>query len=117
VVVAAGPATPYGRALVHPRLCKAIKRRQRATYRNLDPVALLAEVRGCQEELGERIGKRGLAAATASATGMARLSHVAHQPNTCSTGHIDQLQWGLLLQPQLGVELSSPLAPHGSIRR
>jgi hypothetical protein len=57
------PATPYERALVHPRLSKAIKRRLRSTYRGLDPVALLAEIRATQEELGERIGKRGLAAA------------------------------------------------------
>jgi hypothetical protein len=57
------PATPYERALAHPKLSKAIKRRLRETYRNLDPVALLAEIRATQEELGERIGKRGLAAA------------------------------------------------------
>jgi hypothetical protein len=57
------PATPYERALAHPKLSKAIKRRLRETYRNLDPVALLAEIRAAQEELGERIGKRGLAAA------------------------------------------------------
>ena len=58
------PATPYERALTHPRLSQAIKRRLRQTYRGLDPVALLAEMRAAQEELGERIGKRGLAAAT-----------------------------------------------------
>lgn len=56
------PATPYARALAHPKLSKAIKRRLRETYRSLDPVALLAEVRRCQDELGERIGKRGLIA-------------------------------------------------------
>lgn len=58
------PATPHERALMHPKLSKAIKRRLRETYRNLDPVALLAEIRATQEELGDRIGKRGLAAAT-----------------------------------------------------
>ena len=57
------PATPYERALAHPQLSKAIKRRLRETYRSLDPVALLAEIRAAQDELGERIGKRGLAAA------------------------------------------------------
>jgi hypothetical protein len=61
------PATPYARALAHPQLSKAIKRRLRSTYRNLDPVALLAEIRECQGELGDRIGKRGLAAATGAA--------------------------------------------------
>ena len=59
------PATPYERALAHPKLSKAIKRRLRETYRSLDPVALLAEIRAAQDELGERIGKRGLAAAPA----------------------------------------------------
>lgn len=59
------PATPYARALAHPKLSAAIKRRLRETYRGLDPVALLAEVRSCQTVLGDRIGKRGLAAATA----------------------------------------------------
>lgn len=56
------PATPYERALAHPKLSKAIKRRLRETYCTLDPVALLAEIRAAQEILGERIGKRGLAA-------------------------------------------------------
>src|SRR6476619_3230024 len=56
------PATPYERALTHPRLSNASKRRLRETYRSLDPVALLAEIRAAQEILGERIGKRGLAA-------------------------------------------------------
>ena len=60
------PATPYERALAHPQLSKAIKRRLRETYRGLDPIALLAEIRVAQDELGERIGKRGLALAAAS---------------------------------------------------
>ncbi|MGV7219840.1 integrase catalytic domain-containing protein [Bradyrhizobium sp. UFLA05-112] len=54
------PATPYERALAHPKLASAIKRRLRAAYRTLDPVQLLADIRAAQEELGERIGKRGL---------------------------------------------------------
>ncbi|MCP3468052.1 DDE-type integrase/transposase/recombinase [Bradyrhizobium sp. CCGUVB23] len=54
------PATPYERALAHPKLASAIKRRLRAEYRTLDPVQLLADIRAAQEELGERIGKRGL---------------------------------------------------------
>ena len=57
------PATPYERALTHPKLSHAIKRRLRETYRSLDPVALLAEIRRCQDELGKRIARRGLAAA------------------------------------------------------
>lgn len=57
------PATPYERALMHPKLALTVKRRLRETYRTLDPVQLLAEIRAAQEELGERIGKRGLAPA------------------------------------------------------
>src|SRR6478735_11621956 len=57
------PATPYERALAHPKLSKAAKRRLRETYRSLDPVALLAEIRRCQDELGGRIARQGLAAA------------------------------------------------------
>ena len=60
------PATPYERALAPPQLSKAIKLRMRETYRGLDPMALLAEIRAAQNDLGERIGKRGLAVATAS---------------------------------------------------
>lgn len=54
------PVTPYERALAHSKLPKAIKRRLRETYRTLDPVALLAEMRRCQEELGQRIDARGI---------------------------------------------------------
>src|ERR1700727_2494527 len=39
------PATPYARALAHPKLSKAVKRRLREIYRPLDPVALPAERR------------------------------------------------------------------------
>src|ERR1700743_731299 len=46
------PATPYERALAHPKLSKAVKRRLREIYRTLDPVALLADMRAAQRELG-----------------------------------------------------------------
>ena len=59
------PATPYERALAHPKLSKAIKRRLRETYRSLDPVALLAEIR---------------AARTSSASGSARRGGLPRQP-------------------------------------
>ena len=58
------PATPYERALAHPKLTRKIKQRLRAQYRTLDPVVLLSEIRAAQEELGRRIDRRGLAAAT-----------------------------------------------------
>src|SRR5271157_4575033 len=59
------PATPYARALAHPKLSKAVKRRLRELYRTLDPVALLAEIRDAQTELGTRVDARaGKIAAT-----------------------------------------------------
>jgi len=61
------PATPYARALAHPKLSKAVKRRLREIYRTLDPVALLAEMRDAQAELGTRVDARaGKLAAAAS---------------------------------------------------
>jgi hypothetical protein len=52
------PATPCERALAHPALAKAIKRKLRAMHRSLDPVALLAEVREAQAQLGTRVDQR-----------------------------------------------------------
>ena len=64
------PATPYARALAHPKVSKAVKKRLREFYRTLDPVALLAEVRAAQAELGTRVDARaGRYAVMAAATG------------------------------------------------
>jgi Integrase core domain len=52
------PATPYERALEHPKVPVAVKQRLRDQYRMLDPVAVLAEIRAAQEELGSRIDRR-----------------------------------------------------------
>ena len=52
------PATPFERALAHSRVTKAVKARLRDMHRTLDPVALLAEMRAAQTELGERIDRR-----------------------------------------------------------
>jgi Integrase core domain len=52
------PSTPYQRALAHPMVAEAVKERLRTQYRTLDPVALLAEIRSAQEELGNRIDRR-----------------------------------------------------------
>ena len=61
------PATPYARALAHPKLSKTVKQRLRALYHTLDPVALLAEMRDAQTELGTRVdGRAGKIAAAAS---------------------------------------------------
>src|SRR3954454_24801606 len=52
------PSTPYERALAHPMVPEAVKKRLREQYRMLDPVALLAEIRAALEELGNRIDRR-----------------------------------------------------------
>ena len=52
---------------------EAVKKRLRAQYRTLDPVALLAEIRAAQEELGNRIDRRARAALPNSASGMSDL--------------------------------------------
>jgi hypothetical protein len=52
------PSTPYERALAHPKVPAAVKQRLRDLYRTLNPVALLAEIRTAQEELGNRIDRR-----------------------------------------------------------
>ena len=45
-------------ALAHPKVTAAVKKRLRDQYRSLDPVALLAEIRATQEELGNRVDRR-----------------------------------------------------------
>jgi hypothetical protein len=52
------PSTPYDRALAHPEVSTAVKQRLREQYRTLDPIALLAEIRATQEELGNRVDRR-----------------------------------------------------------
>jgi hypothetical protein len=52
------PLTPYERALAHPKVTAAVKKRLRDQYRSLDPVALLAEIRATQDELGNRVDRR-----------------------------------------------------------
>ena len=52
------PSTPCARALAHPNLAAAVKKRLREQHRTLDPVALLAEIRAAQEELGNRVDRR-----------------------------------------------------------
>jgi hypothetical protein len=52
------PSTPCERALAHPNVAAAVKKRLREQHRTLDPVALLAEIRAAQEELGNRVDRR-----------------------------------------------------------
>jgi len=73
------PSTPYERALAHPKVTAAVKKRLRDQYRSLDPVALLADIRATQEELGNRVDRRA---------GQARGLHPAHTsilPATAAT--------------------------------
>jgi len=52
------PVTPFERAVGHPKVTRVAKARLRNLHRALDPVALLAEMRAAQAELGERIDCR-----------------------------------------------------------
>src|ERR1700736_3495004 len=52
------PSTPCQRALAHPKVTAAVKKRLRDQYRSLDPIALLAKIRATQEELGNRVDRR-----------------------------------------------------------
>ena len=63
------PSTPYERALAHPMVPEAVKKRLREQYRMLDPVALLAEIRAAQDELGNRIDRRAGGALRETAAG------------------------------------------------
>ena len=104
------PATPYERALTHPRLSKAIKRRLRETYRGLDPVALLAEMRAAQEELGERIGKRGLAAATGASAADPLV--FARSLGTASVGEVRATHRVRKRRYKKRIRMPSKLDPH-----
>ena len=52
------PSTSCERALAHPAINKAIRRKLREIRRGLDPVALLSEVREAQARLGKRVDRR-----------------------------------------------------------
>lgn len=69
------PSTPNERALAHPKVTAAVKKRLRDQYRSLRPVALLAEIRAIQDELDRRAGQaRGLQSA-----------HMSNAPVTAAT--------------------------------
>jgi hypothetical protein len=72
------PLTPYERALAHPMVSEAVKKRLREQYRTLDPVALLAEIRAAQEELGNRIDRRAGGALRETATGKSNVAVHMH---------------------------------------
>src|SRR6478672_3242216 len=74
------PLTPYERALAHPMVSEAVKKRLREQYRALDPVALLAEIRAAQEELGNRIDRRAGGALRETATAKSHAAAVVRSP-------------------------------------
>jgi Integrase core domain len=74
------PLTPYERALAHPMVSEAVKKRLREQYRALDPVALLAEIRAAQEELGNRIDRRAGGALRETATAKSHAATVVRSP-------------------------------------
>jgi hypothetical protein len=55
-----GPQTPCDRALAHDGIDEMIKQRLREIRAGLDPIALLAEMRAAQAELGHRVDRRQL---------------------------------------------------------
>jgi hypothetical protein len=105
------PATPYERALTHPKLSNAIKRRLRETYRSLDPVALLAEIRRCQDELGARIARRGLAAA-ADGGPADPLAFARALATNASTGEVRATHRRVKRKYKTRMRMPSKLDPH-----
>ncbi len=53
------PKTPFDRALADTRLDNTSRQRLSALGARLDPIALIAEIRAAQADLGERIEQRG----------------------------------------------------------
>ena len=71
-------------ALAHPKVPAPVKQRLRDQYRTLNPVALLAEIRTAQEELGNRIDRRAGKACFERRVG----NGVAPQPPIINPGRI-----------------------------
>jgi hypothetical protein len=105
------PASPYERALTHPKLSNAIKRRLRETYRSLDPVALLAEIRRCQDELGKRIARRGFAAA-ADVGPADPLAFARALATNASTGEVRATHRRVKRKYKTRMRMPSKLDPH-----
>jgi len=106
------PATPYDRALAHPKLARAIKRRLRELYRTLDPVQLLAEIRAAQQELGERIGKRGLATAAAGVSPPVPLTFARSLGTTATTTEVRATHRRPKRRYKKRIRMPSKLDPH-----
>src|SRR6195256_3768489 len=103
------PSTPCERALAHPKATAAVKQRLRDQYRTLDPVALLAEIRAVQEELGNRVDRRAGDARRQQRAGKS----TAPQPVQLST--VDAVAFAKTLGAT--VEAGDPRATHRRLKR
>jgi hypothetical protein len=103
------PSTPCERALAHPEVAAAVKKRLREQYRTLDPVALLADIRAAQEELGKRVDRRAEDARGQQRAGKGR----ALQPVQLSTP--DAVAFAKTLGKT--VEVGDPAATHRRPKR
>jgi hypothetical protein len=103
------PSTPCERALAHPKVAAAVKTRLREQYRTLDPVALLAEIRAVQEELGNRVDRRAGDARRQQRAGKS----TAPQPVQSST--LDAVAFAKTLGAT--VEAGDPRATHRRLKR
>jgi hypothetical protein len=86
-----------------------VKRRLRGRYRTLDPVALLAEIRATQEELGNRVDRR---AADARGRQRATKSTAPHPVQSSTT---DAVAFAKTLG--MTVEAGDPRATHRRPKR
>jgi hypothetical protein len=103
------PSTPYERALAHPKVPAAVKQGLRDQYRTLNPVALLAEIRAAQEELGNRVDHRAGNARCPQRAGKG----IAPQPVQSST--LDAVAFAKTLGTT--IEAGEPRATHRRPKR
>ncbi|WP_456651407.1 hypothetical protein [Bradyrhizobium sp. LM2.3] len=111
------PSTPYERALARPKVSAAVKKRLRDQYRSLDPVALLAEIRATQDELGDRVDRRagqarGLQPASTSTAPATAASFVKTLGKTTTTGEPRATHRRTRRPYKTRVRMPSKLDPH-----
>ena len=105
------PATPYERALAHPKLSKAIKRRLREHLSHSRSGGAARRDPPCQDELGERIARRGLAAA-ANAGPADPLAFARALATNASTGEVRATHRRVKRKYKTRMRMPSKLDPH-----
>lgn len=105
------------RALAHPRVTAAVKKRLRNQYRSLDLVALLAEIRATQEELSNRVDHRagqarGLQPAHTSALPATAATFAKPLGKTVRVGEPHGTHWRTRRPYKTRVRMPSKLDPH-----